>query len=274
MYIWILLATIMIGLSFFNLSPRPDKEDAYTEIKASTIVTRFKLENAALVRFLQCDTLLYLHTNNWDAGSPPYRVSVDSSDASYFTFAYSVKGKTVTLRPEDSLPIGYDAGAAVLDAGQTMHHYLYCMDRPLEQSGAHIMSPCQYGSVEHPVYMVSFARIPSRWLSKAENDNNAPLPVFLRYLADETKFNGVAGYTECSNGHCVLKGVAAQKALLQDNVNGVVYTQISPDSPLWSINEDFNTTCGSANTPCMFMYKMMPVADENAFCRQTILQDY
>lgn len=281
MYIWILLATIMIGLNFFNLSVRPDKEGSYTEVKASSIVTRFKLENMALVRFLQCETLLRLHTDNWDAGSPPYRFSVDSTDTTnYKTFTYyppnqnliTPEHSELVFKPEDSLPAGYQGDAAVLDNGQVMHHYLYCMDRPLEHSGAHVMSPCQYGSVEHPVYMVSFAQIPSRWLTK--DGRNAPLPVFLRYLSDEKKFSGVAGYTECSSGHCVLRGVAAQKAPLQESESGVVYTQISPDSPLWSINGDFNETCGAANTPCMFMYQKMPTTDEKSYCRRLLLQDF
>ena len=107
MYIWILLATIMIGLSFFNLSPRPDKENAYTEVKASTAVTRFKLENMAMTRFMQCEVLLGLHTNNWDSDKSPFQVTMDSS------FQYTVNGESITVTPQDSLPIGYVAGEEI-----------------------------------------------------------------------------------------------------------------------------------------------------------------
>ena len=168
MYIWILLATIMIGLSFFNLSPRPDKENAYTEVKASTAVTRFKLENMAMTRFMQCEVLLGLHTNNWDNGRSPFQITMNSS------FQYSVNGNNITVRPQDSLPIGYNASAVSVNA----QHFLYCMNSPLEVETSAILDKCQFGSDVYPTYMISFAPIPERWLSK--DGNNTPLRSYAR----------------------------------------------------------------------------------------------
>lgn len=267
MYIWILLATIMIGLSFFNLSPRPDKENAYTEVKASTAVTRFKLENMAMTRFMQCEVLLGLHTNDWDSGSSPFQVTMDSR------FQYSVNGENITVAPQDSLPIGYNASAADVSA----QHYLYCMDSPLEQSGSAIAEECHFGSDIFPTYMISFAPIPNRWLSK--DGNNTPLPVFLKYLSDETKFSGVAGYTKCNGTTCELIGVASHRAVvyLENPEDQTVPTkvetgQIAKNSPIWA-NPQFNSMCGAVNKPCMFMYRKMPTTDEKAYCRNLLMPE-
>ena len=48
MYIWILLATIMVAFSFYNISPRADKENYINEAKTSIIVNRFKMAHAFL----------------------------------------------------------------------------------------------------------------------------------------------------------------------------------------------------------------------------------
>lgn len=293
MYIWILLATIMIGLNFFNLSVRPDKDGAYAEVKASVNVTRFKLENMAVARFLQCETLLRLHStpaagtstanlsSAWDSGAPPYKINLfagdevktasDYRELGYFEFKYEADEEIIEVKPADALPQGYSGGVADVKP----YHFIYCMDRPIEQSGARVLNECRYGSVLYPTYVVSFAEIPGRWLSHSVD--RAPLPVFVKYLSDETSFSGVAGYTYCDEGtgKCALKGLRATKATIQiteetDSISNSDFIQenaIDENSVIWQ-NSKFQEICGDTNTPCMLMYKMMPTTDEKAYCRK------
>ena len=265
MYIWILLATIMTALSFFNLSPRYDKDNAFSEIKASSLVTRFKTENNAVVKTYKCENIRKLHTNEWDGvgnkigNRACYKVNFPDVDFGY-------------IKLTDNLPIGYDSEAV----GLTVYHYIYCMDRQVEEEGAEVLNECRFGSNVYPTYAVSFAQIPTRWLSKQafeDADGNAlevePLPAFVKYLSDETGIGGVAGWTECSVGGCSLKGLESRKANVivddEHNVNeNLEYGHIDYNSPLWE-NEDFKTVC-RANTPCMFIYKVIPNYDEGTYC--------
>lgn len=259
MYIWILLATIMIALSFFNLSPRQDKDNTFSEIKAASLVTRFKVENLAVMRYLQCDTLLRLHTQEWDTRqSPPYKVDITNPNP--FNFDYT----SLT----EVLPTGYKPNVVALDA----KHYLYCMDRPVEESGAQNLEVCRFGSTIYPTYAVSFAEIPDRWLSK--DGKKTPLPAFVNFLTDKAQFGGIAGYTECfADGTCALKGGNAHHivANIDDATNktgDIEVNLIARDSVLWQ-NAEFQSMCGY-NKPCMFMYRMMPTTDEKAYCQRLL----
>ncbi len=263
MYIWILLATIMVALSFFNLSPRQDKENSFSEIKVASIVSRFKVENLAVARYLQCDTILRLHTNNWDASAPPY--SIDIKQADPFNFKTAYQGINYPSLQE-VLPIGYKANEASLNA----KHYLYCMDRQLEVAGAQQLDECRFGSAQYPTYVVSFAQIPDRWLSK--DGSNTPLPAFVQFLSDKSHFGGIAGYTECDADYtCKLKGGGARHLVadIDDDTKGsegISVNLIDRNSTIWQ-NTKFRELCGQ-NIPCMFMYRKMPTTDEKAYCRK------
>ena len=263
MYIWILLATIMVALSFFNLSPRQDKDNSFSEIKVASLVSRFKVENLAVTRYLQCDTILRLHTNNWDASAPPYLVDITKPDPFEFKNAY-----TGISYPslQDVLPIGYRPNAVALEA----FHYLYCMDQPIENAGAQSLDECRFGSIQYPTYVISFASIPSRWLSK--DGTNTPLPAFVNFLTDSAKFGGIAGYVECdADEGCAMKGGAARHASIDIDddtkiTEEVKVSLIPRNSVIWQ-NSKFQEVCGTGN-PCMFMYRMMPTTDQKSYCRQ------
>ena len=264
MYIWILLATIMITLSFFNLSPRPDKDDSYLEAKASTIVSRLKMENLAVARFLQCEVQFRLHTDGWDANPPiPIVLSADNE------FVY----ENGTVNSLDALPPGY-----IINEDDNIKHYVYCLDKPIDQTGALVLNPCIYGSTKKPAYVVSFAPIPDRWISKVASDGTyAPTPAFLSYLGAEDKYSGTAGYTKCkAANNCQLLGVASHDVNLEKvDVNGVkvekkTYVKIAQDSPVWN-NAEFNTLgCKSANTPCMLIYRPLNEKGGKGLCRKLI----
>ena len=276
MYIWILLATIMVALSFFNLSPRRDKDNAYSEIKAATTINRFRLENNAVVRLLQCETLMNMHTKNWDSGNAPYKIELSVDDGSgnlvsndAFDFEYT--------SPAENLPVGYQA-----DPNFQIYHYVYCLDMPAESrnedNGAlpQVMHPCQYGSAVHPTYVVSFAVIPMRYLSKngAAGQLAEPLPMFVKYLADETKGQGIAGWLDCSGaGTCELKGNSSYQVtnVINDATNEAVTNKLGvlpPNSVLFN-NPDFHVCL--TDQPCMFLYRKMPTTDERASCRHRMI---
>jgi hypothetical protein len=221
------------------------------------------VENLAVTRYLQCDTILRLHTNNWDASYPPYFVDIKQADPFDFKNAYEEVNYPSL---QEVLPIGYKANDTALSA----KHYVYCMDRQLEAAGAQILDKCRFGSVQYPTYIISFAQIPDRWLSK--DGSNTPLPAFVQFLSDKAHFGGIAGYTECDADYtCKLKGGGARHivANIDDATKiseGVSVNLIDRDSIVWR-NTEFRNLCGQ-NKPCMFMYRMMPTTDEKSYCRK------
>ena len=266
MYIWILLATIMVALSFYNLTPRSDKDNSFSEIKAATLANRFKIENNAVARLLQCEVLMNLHTTPWDTVKPS-PIDLTSNN---FDFGYT--------KPEDNLPVGYQLSNNEEYRSFEIYHYVYCLDKKAEEKGAQIMTPdCQYGSSAHPTYVVSFAKIPFRYLTK-NSDRPEPLPSFLKYLADETNGSGVAGWADCvgseSSYTCTLKGRSAYKfsgkTTVKNNANQMIDVRaeramLPIDSVLYH-NPDFADEC-ITDQPCMFMYRQMPTTDKGAYCR-------
>ena len=92
MYIWILLATIMVALSFFNTSPREDKASVFTEIKASTFINRFRAEHIAYFRTMECEIILN-PTHSLDDS----KAVIEAASADYVNYTSVQK----------NLPIGY-----------------------------------------------------------------------------------------------------------------------------------------------------------------------
>lgn len=71
MYIWILLATIMVALSFYNVSPRADKDHALNEVRAATVSNRFKIEHKAMLKTMECEIMYQRNDGCWDSVSSP-----------------------------------------------------------------------------------------------------------------------------------------------------------------------------------------------------------
>lgn len=69
MYIWILLATIMVALSFYNVSPRADKDHALNEVRAATVSNRFKIEHKAMLKTMECEIMYQRNSGCWDSSS-------------------------------------------------------------------------------------------------------------------------------------------------------------------------------------------------------------
>jgi hypothetical protein len=254
MYIWILLATIMVALSFYNISPRADKESAVSEIKSAILVERLKAEHTAAYRTLECEMLFY-RAKYGVAGNKAVTISSDL-DVGYTTF-------------KDNLPMGYDINVGDSDDNAwTVTNKLFCLDNPVYSGSAgkgkaKVMENC-IRSTER--YVVSFIQIPDRWLSKTEEQGKEqkrqPIPAFVNYLAKEDKVGDHYGWVTCeSSTSCKLEGRnAPQRA--EEQVDG--------DSPFWD-DADFKTTCRSGKT-CLFAYKRMPNTDINGHCNQMAKQ--
>ena len=155
MYIWILLATIMVALSFFNLSPRSDKGNAVNEIKATSLLNRFKIEHVAIYKTMECDAVLHVdslqnpstHTGGWTEGSDENSIVLDVSKTS------GAKPDLGYIKFSDNLPIGYDLSTSPV--AQNVKHTILCLSKPLEDPDTEYRNCFSTGYR----YMISYMQI-------------------------------------------------------------------------------------------------------------------
>ena len=224
MYIWILLATIMVALSFFNVAPRSDKEHALNEIKAATVVNRFKAEHSARLHALECE-IIYNKSSQpesggegWDGEETGLRRSASGPvDVSSYVPAYTTF--------VSYLPVGYAIGNNRKDGSGTnystsgMKHFIYCLAENAEEEVSDtaldeevfIACNAQYDertkNLGERRYLVSFAPIPDRWVSK--DGTKTPIPAFVNLLAKTGDKSATFGWLEWVNGGFKLHGVGA-----------------------------------------------------------------
>lgn len=252
MYIWILLATIMVAFSFLNISPRRDKENVFIEARAIADASRFRAEHLAFYRLIECELI-----NN----AYPYNASntVYDSEAS---------GNRAKL--QNNLPIGYE-----LNAGTTVYHRVYCIkdNKKLGDSGAEF-TDCNGSSSR---YAVSFWKIPDRWISKemqtiTDTANNTfevamPLPEFNNVMSRETTMIRNTGWTVCNNNLCQLMGRTATRMSYDKHAGDADKVKLEKFwFPEGIFNDtDFTNACTSA-TPCLFAYDRLKTTDNSGRC--------
>ncbi len=287
MYIWILLATIMVALSFFNTSPREDKASVFTEIKASTFINRFRAEHTGYFRTLECD-ILY-NSNRYENSIIPVQKS-DIENLGYTSLA-------------SNLPIGYNEE----DNGQVIYHGIYCFDKDLREEGA-ALTNCNTTAAQR--YLFSFSGISERWTSKTKYsvtlpdtvtknyrgevaDIFAPVPAFSNYLAKELHGIKNTGWMYCANNKCYLVGRSSIQTLYDKNAAKNEYEQkadgtygikkgngtnpakdtdrnkyIALHLPAAdSLGSDFKDTCSTNGMPCMFSAEKFKTTDTSGHCR-------
>lgn len=219
MYIWILLATIMVALSFFNTSPREDKASVFTEIKASTFINRFRAEHMGYFRTVECEVLdRFSRYDNKIIPIPEHLLE----NLGYTSLA-------------SNLPIGYSK------SNSTIYHAIYCFDRDLREEGA-ALTKCNAvrrlpdGS-EIPAYryLFSFSQIDERWISKTtysvtlpdtQTEDypgevvkiSAPVPSFSNYLAKDLHGIKNTGWMYCADNKCYLVGRSSVQTLYDKTV--------------------------------------------------------
>ena len=264
MYIWILLATIMIALSFFNLSPRADKEGVFTEVKALSLISRFKIEHTAFSRVVECKLL-----NSTSSNDPTDKFNPENGVDKY-------------IWEHEALPIGYERGTDLA----TIEHYHYCLTDDVELGGSPTLATNCLNDSEHPVYRyaVSFAKIPERWLSKDKGDI---IPVLGNALAKQYVKGSILGIATCSvNGEnsgidgCSFQGTASYIKNLKDSEDQ--QTEAEPRKGFLSFNgssgfyqslfanADFKDACGGS---CFFAIHKLSNKDVDKHC-ETLYSDY
>ncbi len=376
MYIWILLATIMVALAFFNVSPRVDKEHALNEIRAATVTNRFKAEHEAMLKTMECE-IMYGQNNGWDYDNPSIPDSERASaygpvDVSCFN-PLAVKkrggctGNMITVNNESMkgftvqdtskiwseypnknnfmthIPLGYETDVAVFPSG--IYHFVYCLteyaenansadqfircdlkqtttssgtETPENPMGA--TEPETPESPDNPTsnnvkksnvggygrYLVTFAQIPEKWLSKTEDDNNFryPLPIFANLLSKDSGAETIYGWTKCSSaGSCQMFGLNSRSGHIKradegrrsgedkkgvsvdivsfgnqrvEGEDGQVTTQkqrnVNQVFEYELLKEDAlfwkneSFQANCTNTPCMFAYEVFPGTDTAYHC--------
>lgn len=272
MYIWILLATIMVALSFFNLSPRPDKDYSINELKAATVVNRFKAEHVAMSKYMECEIVKQTNNSNWDgiggarnSADPtkcPIQVSYDGTQA-VPNLAYT--------KVECYLPIGYERTSAL-----EVKHFIYCIDDKAEAIGERSFVACDKTRNR---YLVSYAKIPDPWLSKENVEDGkyrTPVPMFMTFLSKATSAGSTYGWTDCVDNSCILRGYSSRAGRHnrdENNVQIYEYTLLSGDSILWSEAKKSSAEGGCRGRPCLFAYTHMPVSDVANHCYRLMRKD-
>lgn len=265
MYIWILLATIMVALSFLNTSPREDKAGVFTEIKAATVVNRFRAEHLAFYRGTECEMIYNWNSGNYDI---PYECT---------------KNNNCLSKMEDNLPLGYD----ITSIQST--HAIYCFDDNI-QNGANLKK-CSSDEGSKNKYAISFAKIPERWYSKTETEITipegessrtvkmvAPTPNFTNYLAKELSGVKNMGWMWCegtgSTAKCHLVGRTAIQIVYEkkpQNAKGSIAKYVSFVFPkVFYIGSDnaskaFQKKCMQGE-PCLFAFDKYRNADVSGHC--------
>lgn len=267
MYIWILLATIMVALSFLNTSPREDKADVFREVRAASFVNRFRVEHIAFMQTIECPFIYNIH---------------DYTNGQVFGETDKTNGYTSY---DENLPVGYNEG----DSDISIHHYVYCFkkdetmakstekDRPTVGEGARCTTSSEYR------YAISFAQIPEKWLNKAKEKFTGapadgaitPQASFINYLAGETSGMKNIGWVWCADGpegrECHLVGRTAAHSWYDksvanaNNVSKLKYMQFLFPSSLMT-NSEFKSECVDSGVPCLFSYGRLRTDDANQHC--------
>lgn len=273
MYIWILLATIMMMFSFYNLAPRADKEDSMVEVKAATVVNRFRAESAAFMKAFECQAIMGVDTGNTEWMNNEYVFSEGDADYGYTKYS-------------ENLPVGY-AGNNNLE----VKHTVVCLDKPINDPEVSTTG-CSASTDGEPIYMISFAKIPEQWLSKTDMANGVqpphPTPELIHYISDANNGGITYGWIECKAEEeagfgCQLNGYHARFADVEDtgerDENGLIiqkrtYKQIEKNSHFWQIVPELQATCGAEEdlVPCLFAFHRVPYVDFKGACSKAVCE--
>lgn len=262
MYIWILLATIMIALSFMNLSPRADKEGVFTETRAASLVNRFRIEHSAFSRVAECKMLNSIAETDEIIKFPENELDQH-------------------IWENKSLPIGYTRGNDL-----NAFHYIYCLDSDLVQGNSpEISDTCVHSLAKSAFrYSVSFAPLPNRWRSKEVSSE--ALPVLKNAVAKQFVKGSVLGMVSCSADDTegsLTKGNAKNCTFIGSNAyekqkhTGLTRLSFTPGagndfySELFA-NTDYKQQC--AGNICFFAVHRLSNRDVSHHCKSLFGSEY
>lgn len=254
MYIWILLATFMIALSFLNLSPRQDKQAVFSEVKAASHINRFRAEHVAATRTMECE-LLY----NGNRYTSEYYISPDLN-VGYTEFT-------------KNLPLGYDMEVYIGEVS----HYAFCFNKPIGDDAV-LATNCGHSQDR---YIISFVQIPARWISKEDTEINmdgskqsvvTPIPAYTNFLAKELTGVKNTGWLWCGTDHkCHLAGRSTLQTISYveesgNNKSNVLKYVKFTFPPAILQNGEFVNECMSG-MPCLFAFDRLHNSDKNMHCK-------
>ena len=257
MYIWIFLATIMVALSFFNLSVRRDRDNAFSEIKAANVVNRFKAEHNAAARTMECEVALKLNNQNWR----------QTGSYSAITLTDDILNGIGYTSMQSNLPIGYQSKETF-----EVNHAIFCLSKRIDMADNSFVN-CNSSNF---IYVVSFSKIPENWLTKnsAEGEKPTPLPAFKNLLAKGTSLRNPYGWTECSKSEegtvsCLMFGVGAKNVMYDEENDKTLIAMLPYESLVWQY-ADFADDNACAGTPCLFSYQLMRKVDLDDHCQRLV----
>lgn len=216
MYIWVLLATLMVALNFYNLAPRRDLENIYNETRVVTLANRFRHEHLAFKEATEC-----------------FMIGTNRSEKSFLDL-YKENAETVGggieinyTSKKFNLPIGYQTDHNQF--GQISHNII-CVD----DNGKDAVS-C---STANKRYAISIVPLEDRWVNKklvlkkldkdTPDDSDdievlAPVSVLTNYLAKAASRTKFTGWTWYDGSKFHLEGFAnaySVEAVAEQNADG------------------------------------------------------
>lgn len=241
MYIWILLASIMVALTFFNLSPRSDKDGYISEAKSASVVSRFRIEHVAAMHATECDLIMKRNP---------------SSTQNIMEVKYDAL--------QSFLPIGYKPVGSFVPK-----HEIYCLAGKIETS-PELSANCALSSHR---YLISYVKIPDKWITKA-GDGISPLPALTNFVAKSYVAGGMFGWTICDgvNGCSLHHSRSDWDNIKNENANDDKFGVMMGDSTkrqgfvsvLMADGGKFATECyGNA---CLFSYNKYNVKNTGDHC--------
>ena len=249
----------MISLSFLNLSPRADKEGVFTEVKATSLVNRFKIEHSAFSRVAECRLL-------------------NSTSASQTITKYTGEDGNNNFM-QNELPIGYIQGEDL-----NTYHYAYCLKGDVTDGSSPDISGSCLSTDATPVfrYSVSYAVVPDRWIAKGTGE---PAATLSNALAKIHVKGSVLGIARChiSEGGSVVDSCTFQSTAAYTRENsqepGAEPSASGPKANYLSFkgasgktedfyhklfaNSDFIDSCGGA---CLFAIRKLSNEDRDKHC--------
>lgn len=190
MYLWVVIATFITILYSYNLSVRPDMERVFAETKAGTIVTKFIVQHNGVKHYIQTNT-------------PEDNTSVSYYPGTKLQVTATTAGSNVITKQDmdtaDVLPPGFS-----LD--ETMVSKVYCLNNDdnntcTQSGGASGPSCCSDEDVS--VYVVSYKRVPSKWVNKSNYMLNGDIS---RYISSLGGYGEKFGYVDEKESKLVISG--------------------------------------------------------------------
>ncbi len=192
MYLWVVIATFITILYSYNLSVRPDMERVFAETKAGTMITKFIVQHNSVKQYIKTPTPEGHTSVSYYPGTKLQLTAGTGANNSHSITKSEIENAQV-------LPSGFS-----LD--NTMVSKVYCLnnddnDTCTQSGGASGPSCCSNEDVS--VYVVSYKKVPSKWINKSNGMLNGDVS---RYISSLSGYGETFGYVDEREGKLVISG--------------------------------------------------------------------